>query len=80
MLILQGGRDYQVTVEDDLRRWRVGLERRSDVTVRVYPEDDHLFFPGTGPSTPDSYYRPQHVDGKVIVEIADWIRAVVSSA
>src|SRR6185437_12138558 len=31
MLILQGGRDYQVTVEDDLSRWRVGLGHRRDV-------------------------------------------------
>jgi dienelactone hydrolase len=75
MLIVQGGRDYQVTVDDDLARWRAGLEHRSDVTIRVYPDDDHLFFSGTGPSTPDSYYQPQHVDGAVIRQTAEWIRA-----
>src|SRR5262249_52366419 len=32
MLILQGGRDYQVTVEDDLSRWKAGLGHRPDVT------------------------------------------------
>ena len=75
MLIVQGGRDYQVTVDDDLARWRAGLGHRSDVTIRVYPDDDHLFFSGTGPSTPDSYYQPQHVDGMVIRQTAEWLRA-----
>ncbi len=32
MLILQGGRDYQVTAEDDLTCWRAGLARPSNVS------------------------------------------------
>ncbi|QKG24759.1 alpha/beta hydrolase [Actinomadura verrucosospora] len=73
MLILQGGRDYQVTAEDDLSRWRAALADRPDVTVRVHDADDHLFFPGTGPSTPAGYDRPQHVDPAVIGDIAAWL-------
>ncbi|MFK0248409.1 alpha/beta fold hydrolase [Amycolatopsis azurea] len=73
MLILQGGRDYQVTVEDDLSRWRTGLAHRPDVTIRVHPADDHLFFPGTGPSTPAGYEEPNHVDRAVVDDIADWL-------
>ncbi|MBO2460180.1 alpha/beta hydrolase [Actinomadura violacea] len=73
MLILQGGRDYQVTVEDDLSRWRAALADRPDVTVRIHDADDHLFFPGTGPSTPAGYDRPQHVDPAVIEDIAAWL-------
>jgi uncharacterized protein len=42
MFILQGGRDYQVTVEDDLSRWKEGLSHRPDVTIRVYDADNHL--------------------------------------
>ncbi|MEU9023471.1 hypothetical protein [Actinomadura sp. NPDC048394] len=75
MLILQGGRDYQVTVEDDLSRWQAGLDGRPDVTVRVHAADDHLFFPGTGPSTPAGYDRPQHVDPAVLDDIAAWLNA-----
>ncbi|MBD2897767.1 Esterase EstD [Actinomadura sp. RB99] len=75
MLILQGGRDYQVTVEDDLSRWRAALEGRPGVTVRVHAADDHLFFPGTGPSTPAGYDRPQHVDPAVLDDIAAWLNA-----
>ncbi|MER5644020.1 alpha/beta hydrolase [Streptosporangium sp. NPDC002524] len=73
MLILQGGRDYQVTVEDDLSRWRAGLARRPEVTIRVYDADDHMFFSGTGPSTPAGYESPQHVDPAVVADIAGWL-------
>lgn len=73
MLILQGGRDYQVTVADDLARWRAGLGHRDDVTFRVYDADNHLFFPGTGPSVPSEYDRPQHVDPAVVTDIAAWL-------
>ncbi|MGG7570045.1 alpha/beta fold hydrolase [Streptomyces sirii] len=73
LLILQGGRDYQVTVEHDLSLWRKGLAGRPDVTIQVYEADDHLFFPGTGPSTPDAYLAPQHVDAAVITDVAAWL-------
>lgn len=73
MLILQGGRDYQVTVEDDLSRWRTGLAHRTDVTIKVYAADDHLFFAGTGPSTPAGYEPAQHVDPAVVADIAEWL-------
>jgi len=63
MLILQGGRDYQVTVEDDLARWQAGLAHRPDVTFRVYDADDHFFF----------REREQHVDPAVVADIAAWL-------
>ena len=71
--ILQGGRDYQVTVADDLQRWQAGLAHRTNVTVRIYPADNHLFFPGAGTSSPDDYIPPQHVDQHVITDITAWI-------
>jgi dienelactone hydrolase len=74
MLILQGGRDYQVTVEDDLSGWKAGLGHRADVAIRVYDADNHLFFPGAGPSTPAEYDPAQHVDPAVVVDIATWLR------
>ena len=73
MLILQGGRDYQVTVEDDLARWKAGLAHRPDVTIQVYEADNHLFFPGEGPSTPAEYDPPQHVDPAVVAAVAEWL-------
>jgi uncharacterized protein len=73
VLIVQGGRDYQVTVADDLSRWQKALDGRPDVTIRVYPADNHLFFPGEGPSTPAEYEPAQHVDPAVVADIAAWL-------
>ncbi|MEU4678180.1 hypothetical protein [Micromonospora sp. NPDC023737] len=73
MLILRGGRDYQVTVRADLSRWRAGLAHRPDVTIRVYDADNHLFFPGSGPSTPAECEAPQHVDPVVVADVAAWL-------
>jgi uncharacterized protein len=73
MLILQGARDYQVTVDDDLDMWRAGLQDRANVTIRVYEKDNHLFFVGSGPSTPAEYEPAQHVDPEVVGDIASWM-------
>jgi dienelactone hydrolase len=73
ILILQGGRDYQVTVANDLSRWEQGLTGRRGVTVHVYADDDHLFIKGSGPSSPADYEKPKHVDPQVISTIAEWI-------
>ena len=73
MLILRGGRDYQVTVEDDLSLWKAGLGHRADVAIRVFDADNHLFFPGAGVSTPAEYTRAQHIDPAVVADIAAWL-------
>lgn len=76
MLILQGGRDYQVTVDDDLSGWQQSLGGRDEVTIRVIPADDHLFFAGEGRSTPSDYDVPAHVDGEVVNIIAAWLKTM----
>jgi uncharacterized protein len=75
ILILQGGRDYQVTVAQDLAAWEMGLAGRPDVTIHVYPKADHLFIDGTGPPSPADYEHPGHVDPQVITDIATWVRS-----
>jgi hypothetical protein len=76
MLIVQGARDYQATVTDDLAGWEAGLAGRPDVTIRVYDADNHLFFPGTGRSGPAEYEPAQHVDPAVIADTADWLAGI----
>lgn len=76
ILIVQGGRDYQVTVADDLSRWQTALNHRPDVTIRIYEADNHLFFPCTGPSSPAEYEPAQHMDQAVVADIADWLTSV----
>lgn len=73
MLLVNGGRDYQVTLADDLALWRAGLAHRADVTIREYPEDNHFFFAGGQPSTPGEYQQLHHVDYAVIADIVEWI-------
>jgi uncharacterized protein len=75
ILIQQGGRDYQATVTDDLARWKTGLAHHPDTTIRVYDNDNHLFFSGTGPSTPADYEAAQHMNPAVIDDIAHWLTA-----
>jgi dienelactone hydrolase len=77
LLILQGGRDYQSTVAEDLAGWRAALAGRPDVTIRVYDADNHLFFPGSGPSSPAEYEPAQHMDPAVIADIADWLASAL---
>ena len=64
LLVLQGDRDYQVTVANDLAVWLAGLKGRNGVTVVQFPYADHLFLDGTGPPTPLDYTQPGHVDPK----------------
>ena len=80
MLILQGGRDYQVTVADDLAGWKAGLAHSPNVTITIYEPDNHLFFSGTGPSAPAENEPAQHMDPAVIADIASWLTTVVDSS
>lgn len=72
MLILHGGRDYQVTAAE-LDLWKAALGKRPDVTFKVYPALNHLFIAGSGPSVPNEYFRAGHVDEQVIRDVADWV-------
>ena len=65
MLILQGERDYQVTMAD-LHGWRDALSDRTDVTIKSYPALNHLFIAGEGKSTPSS------TSGRVMSRIMWW--------
>jgi uncharacterized protein len=73
MLVLQGERDYQVTM-DDFAAWRRALGSRANVQFKSYPALNHLFIAGTGPSAPAEYGRPGHVDQAVVEDIAAWIK------
>ncbi len=76
MLVLQGGRDYQVTEVDDYAQWHDALSARSDVRLRLYPDLNHLFMPGEGAGNPQEYLVEGHVDERVIADIAEWIHGL----
>ncbi len=72
-LLLQGGRDYQVTGED-FELWRSALINRRDVEFILYPDLNHLFSKGEGKSRPEEYGFPAEVDQAVITDIAVWLK------
>lgn len=74
-LVLQGERDYQVTMAD-FWRWQAALGSRANVTLRSYPGLNHLFMQGAGPSPPDEYFRSGFVDAGVVADIASWIMSL----
>ncbi len=73
MLILQGGRDYQVTMED-FQGWKRALSFRKNIEFKIYPKLNHLFIEGEDKSTPDEYQKAGHVAKAVIDDIANWIK------
>lgn len=75
ILILQGARDSMVTTQGDFSAWRSAFAQRRSVTLKVYPDLNHLFMFGTGPSLPADYSKPGHVDEQVITDVAAWISA-----
>jgi hypothetical protein len=77
-LFLQGERDYQVTVEDDLALWRQALGDESNATFRQYPTLNHLFMPGTGKPSPEEYFERNHVGEAVVADIASFAERVTS--
>ena len=73
MLILQGSRDYQVTIED-FENWKAALGSRKDVELKLYPKLNHLFFEGQGLIMPLEYVQVHgSVAPYVIEDIAAWI-------
>ena len=73
ILILQGDRDYQVTV-DDFKLWQEELKDKPNVTFKLYKGLNHLFIYGEGKSTPEEYYKPGNIFQEVIEDIANWIK------
>jgi len=78
IFILQGGRDYQVDAAD-LDGWRNALDGHPQVRIKVYPQLNHLFMPGSGPSSPQEYATPGHVAAEVLDDVAAWIKEIPAS-
>jgi len=74
ILILQGQRDYQVTM-DDYKRWENSLSSRQNVQFKLYPTLNHLFINGLGRIEPAEYEKAGYVDKVVIDDISNWIKS-----
>jgi dienelactone hydrolase len=77
LLIMQGARDYQVTLAD-FNGWKAALAHHSHVTFRLYANLFHLFMPvpprsPAGLATPDAYRQTGHIDPQVIHDLVTWL-------
>lgn len=71
ILLLQGGRDFQV-VDADWQRWQQGLHGPR-YRFHRYPALNHLGIAGEGKGTLDEYQKPGHVDATLLDDIAGWV-------
>lgn len=75
-LVLQGERDYQVTMTD-FGLWQNAAKKRKGPTQFIsYPKLNHLFIAGEGPSKPSEYQLPGSLDAKVVKDISEWINGL----
>jgi len=74
ILVLQGERDYQVTLSD-FAGWKKSLGGHSNVKFKTYPKLNHVLMEGEGKSTPDEYAIPGNVAAYVIDDIARWVKS-----
>ena len=75
-LIMQGGRDFQVLADDDLKAFREQLAARENITYKLYPELDHAFVTAIYDDilkASKEYGVERHIGEDVITDIADFI-------
>jgi dienelactone hydrolase len=77
ILILQGGKDFQVLLKDLPRLLNAAKSAHRDVAVRVFPNDDHLFItvPANRQATIAEYMVPHHIDPAMISALLTWTDA-----
>jgi len=73
ILILQGERDYQVTIVEDFSVWNTTFYGNKNVTLKTYEKLNHLFIAGSGLPNNTEYLIEGHVEKEVIDDIAEWI-------
>lgn len=78
ILVLQGERDYQVTMTD-YNIWKTNFKNSKNWSFQSYSDLNHLFMTGQGMSLPQEYTRPGVVDKKVITDIARFILSIEKS-
>jgi dienelactone hydrolase len=72
MLILQGERDFQVSMKD-FALWKAAAGSNKGVTMKSFPGLNHLFVAGEGKSSAIEYGRPGHVAAEVIDAVAKFV-------
>ncbi|HWY09860.1 MAG TPA: DUF3887 domain-containing protein [Bacteroidia bacterium] len=74
ILVLQGERDYQVTMVD-FNWWKKELSADPKNKFISYPGLNHMFMKGEGLSSPAEYEKPNNVDVKVIMDMVEFVKS-----
>ena len=76
ILIMQGEKDFQATVEKDFAAYKQLMAGKKNVTFRLYENLSHAFVPsvyGDIMKAKQEYNVEQHIGENVIADIANWI-------
>ncbi len=76
VLVLQGGKDFQVKADVDYVLYQQLLKDHPDAAFRLYENLNHCFVPsvyGRIDKAKQEYAVEQHIGEDVIADIADWI-------
>lgn len=74
IVVLQGKRDYQVTVED-YELWKSTLQEKENVTFHLYDNLNHMFREGEGLCYPSEYELKSALPKYVVDDIIAWVKA-----
>ena len=81
VMIMQGEKDFQATLEKDFAAYKELLEDKKNITFKVYENLNHLFVNsvyGNIMKAMKEYKVEQHIGKNVIKDLADWIFNAVS--
>jgi dienelactone hydrolase len=73
ILILQGGNDFQVSVQD-FNIWRTTLASNKNASFKLYPDLNHLLSTQKEKGTGAQYRIPANVNADLINDISIWIK------
>ncbi len=76
VLIMQGGKDFQVLADDDYKEFEKQLSGRENTYFKLYPELNHLFVNGIYSDilkASKEYSTERHIGDDVIQDIADFV-------
>ena len=77
ILVMQGGKDFQVKADVDFRMYKEILANYPRASFLLYEDLNHAFVPSVSGSitkAKQEYGAEQHIGENVIADIADWIR------
>ena len=75
VLIVQGSKDLNVSVDKDYGAYQTLLAGRSNVTFKLYDGLNHLFMAATTDILSTQYDVPDHVDPTVLTDLGSWIKS-----